>query len=189
MAMIIEKATDSTLGAQLRKLLWEPHNMQNFYLWLTDTIPENQAHVFGDNFQFGEAEQDLTFKPRTSHESIGFGSSGIVTTAADLAKWSQALFEGEVLTPESMEQMLDFVEFKPVANMKAYGLGVQLFNPRITARETAWGHGGGNIGSASYMIYPPNYHASVVVMVNAFPTNSVDYFARKIIREISGESF
>ncbi len=185
MAMIIEKATGETLGTNFKKQLWEPHQMQNYYLWLADSIPANQAHVFGDNFVFGAAEQDLTFKPRASHESIGFGSSGIVTTAADLARWSQTLFEGEVLSKTSMEEMLDFVDFAPVANMKAYGLGVQLFILKVTWGRKAWGHGGGNIGSATYMIYLPKTHTSVVVMVNAFPTNSVDYFARQIIREIT----
>lgn len=185
MAMIIEKATGTTLGAMLKKLLWEPHNMQNYYLWLADTIPAYQAHVFGDNFQFGAAEQDLTFKSRASHESIGFGSSGIVTTAADLARWCQTLFEGEVLSKSSMEEMLDFVDFTPVANMKAYGLGLQLFTLKVTGGKKAWGHGGGNIGSATYMIYLPKTNVSVVVMVNAFPTSSVDYFARKIIRKIT----
>jgi len=184
MAMIIEKATGSTLAAQLRKHLWEPHNLQHYYLWLADSIPAYQAHVFGDNFQFGAAEQDLTFMPRASHESITFGSSGIVTSAVDLAKWSQVLFEGDVLTQQSMDEMLAFVDFRKVANMKAYGLGVQVFTPGISSFTKAWGHGGGNIGTATYMVYLPEYHCSLVVMVNAFPTSSVDYFTKHIIREI-----
>ena len=96
LAMIIEKATNSTLSAELRKYLWAPLDLENYYLWLADDIPENQAHVFGDNFEFGSSERDLTFLPRASHESITFGSSGIVTTAVDLAKWSYMLFEGNV---------------------------------------------------------------------------------------------
>lgn len=185
MAMIIEKATGTSLASQLKTQLWEPHKLQNYYLWLADSIPVNQAHVFGDNFVFGAAEQDLTFMPRASHESIGFGSSGIVTSAADLALWSQALFEGKVLNKQSMDEMLAFVDFTPVANMKAYGLGVQLFTRKVSLLNEAWGHGGGNIGSACYMVYLPKHHASVVVMVNAFPTSSVDYFARRIILEIT----
>ena len=184
MAMIIEKATGSTLSAELKKYLWEPLNLQNYYLWLADSIPENQAHVFGDNFQFGSPEKDLTFLPRASHESIAFGSSGIVTTAADLAKWCYILFEGNVLSEESMKEMLRFVDFPPQSNMKGYGLGVQLFTGKISNWKKAIGHGGGNIGTATYMIYLPEYDVSIVVMVNAFPTNSVDFFAKGLIKEI-----
>ncbi|MCK5206507.1 MAG: beta-lactamase family protein [Cyclobacteriaceae bacterium] len=184
MAMIIEEATGSTLSSGLKAQLWEPHNLNNYYLWLADSIPDNQAHVFGDNFQFGSDEKDLTFLPRASHESIGFGSSGIVTTAVDLARWCDILFEGNVLSDESMNEMLDFVEFNPQSNMKGYGLGVQLYTKEISIGKKAIGHGGGNIGSATYMIYLPEYHASVVVMVNAFPTNSVDFFAKGLIKEL-----
>jgi CubicO group peptidase (beta-lactamase class C family) len=102
----------------------------------------------------------------------------------DLAKWSQALFEGNVLSQESMKEMLNFIKFRQQSNMKGYGLGVQEFNNEISGKEKAIGHGGGNIGSATYMVYLPEYHASVVVMVNAYPTNSVDYFAKRLIREI-----
>jgi len=184
MAMIIEKATGATLSFGLKEQLWEPYNLTNYYLWLADSIPDNQVHVFGDNFQFGGVEEDLTFSPRASHESIGFGSSGIVTTAEDLANWCYLLFEGNVLSEKSMNEMLKFVAFKPQSNMKGYGLGVQLFTKKIPNGKKAIGHGGANIGSATYMIYLPEYHASVVVMVNAFPTNSVDFFAKGLIKEL-----
>jgi D-alanyl-D-alanine carboxypeptidase len=184
MAMIIEKATGSTLSSNIKERLLKPQDLKNFYIWLADSIPENQAHVFGDNFQFGKAEKDLTFLPRASHESIGYGSSGIVTTALDLAKWSQTLFEGNVLSKESMQEMLGFVKFRPQYNLKGYGLGVQEFRNKISDNEEAIGHGGDNIGSATYMVYLPDYHTSVVVMVNAFPTTSVDYFTKGLIKEI-----
>jgi D-alanyl-D-alanine carboxypeptidase len=184
MAMIIEKATGSIAPSKIKEYLLRPHNLQNYYIWRSDSIPENQAHVFGDNFQFGNSEMDLTFLPRASHESITYGSSGIVTTAVDLAKWCQILFEGDVLSEESMNEMLRFVDFKPQSNMKGYGLGVQVFRNKVSHGEKAIGHGGGNIGSATYMVYLPDHHASVVVMVNAFPTNSVDYFTNGLIKEL-----
>jgi len=184
MTMIIEKATGSSLSSEVKEHLLKPQRLQNYYIWLADSIPENQAHVFGDNFQFGSSEKDLTFLPRASHESITYGSSGIVTTALDLAKWCYTLFKGNVLSEKSMNEMLNFVEFSPQYNMKGYGLGVQVFRSRMSHGEKAIGHGGGNIGSATYMVYLPEYNASVVVMVNAFPTNSIDYFTKGLIKEL-----
>jgi D-alanyl-D-alanine carboxypeptidase len=185
MGMIIEKATGTTLADAIKEYLLVPHRLNNYYIWLADSIPVNQAHVFGDNFQFGRAETDLTFLPRASHESIGFGSSGIVTTAPDLAKWCQELFEGDILSEDSMNEMLRFVDFRPQSNMKGYGLGVQKFRHAVSSPGVqAIGHGGGNIGTATYMVFLPEYHVSVVVMVNAFPTKSVDYFSKGLIKEI-----
>jgi len=185
MGMIIEKATGTTLANGIKENLLKPNKLQNYYIWLADSIPENQAHVFGDNFQFGQSEMDLTFLPRASHESITYGSSGIVTTAPDLAKWCQALFEGEILSENSMNEMLDFIDFRPQSNLKGYGLGVQKFRNALSPPGVkAIGHGGGNIGSTTYMVFLPGYHVSIVVMVNAFPTNSIDYFTKKLIKEI-----
>jgi len=185
MAIIIEKATGSSLSVQLKKNIWEPLNLHNYYLWLADSIPDNQVHIFGDDLMFGSSKSDVTFIPRASHESIIYGSGGIVTTAEDLAKWSYMLFEGNFLSEESMNEMLDFVDFDPQSNMKGYGLGVQLFTDVIIPNgKKAIGHGGASIGSATYMIYLPEYSLSVVVMVNEFPSNSVDFFAKELIKEI-----
>ncbi len=185
MAMIIEKATGSSLSFQLKKNLWDPLNLHNYYLWLADSIPDNQAHIFGDDIMFGSSKSDITFLPRASHESIIYGSGGIVTTAEDLAKWCYALFEGNVLNKESMNEMLDFVDFDHQYNMKGYGLGLQLFTDVIIPNgKKGVGHGGASIGTATYMIYLPEYSLSVVVMVNEFPSNSIDFFAKELIKEI-----
>ena len=184
LAMIIEKATDSTLSAEFKKHFWEPLGIDNAYLSQQEDIPNNQAHVYGDNFIFGNEESDLTFEPRTSHESITFGSSGIFTTAESLAIWSNTLLGGEILQQESMEQMFQFVDFKEVANLTAYGLGVQLFPRSFSSGERAIGHGGGNIGTTTYMIYLPEHNISITVMINAFPNKSADYITKKLIRSV-----
>lgn len=183
LGMIIEKATSSNLNILFRIYFWGPLNIDNVYVIEMDSIPNNFAHVYGDNFIFGNQETDLTFAPRTSHETITFASSGIFTTAESLARWSHALFEGEVLSEQSMNEMLDFVEFNPVSNMRAYGLGVQLFEKKISHGKKAIGHGGGNIGTTTYMVYLPDYHIGVVVMVNAFPNKSASVIAKSLIRE------
>jgi len=78
--------------------------------------------------------------------------------------------------------MKQFVKFKPVSDMNAYGLGVQVYKPSFSAGKLAIGHGGGNIGTTTYMVYLPDYHASIVVMVNAFPGKSANAITKKLIR-------
>ena len=183
MAMIINEATGSNLSSQLRNHLWQPLRLTDFYLSQEETIPpDQQAHVYGDNWD--GPIRDVTFLPRTSHESITYGSSGIFTTSENLARWSQALFEGEVLEAESMDEMLDFVTFKPVSNMRGYGLGVEEFVRQIASGQRAIGHGGGNIGTTTYMVYLPEQQVSVVVMINAFPNEGADEITRGLIRVV-----
>lgn len=52
---------------------------------------------------------DLTFLPRASHESITFSSAGLFMTTHDLAYWCQALFEGKILSKQSISEMLKLV--------------------------------------------------------------------------------
>ena len=187
MAMIIEKATGSTLLTELRKLLWEPAGIENMYLSQEELIPDNMAHIYGDNFVFGNEESDLTYEPRASHESITFGSSGIFTTPESLALWTDLLFKGKLLQEKSMEEMLQFVKFPPVSNMRAYGLGVEQYTTMFSFGKNAIGHGGGNIGSTTYMVYLPDYKTSIAVMINAYPDKSIDVITRWIINLVARE--
>jgi len=170
LAMIIHEATGSNLSTELNTRFYQPLGLSDFYLSQEETIPaDQQAHVYGDNWD--GPIRDVTFLPRISHESITYGSAGIFTTAENLARWSLALFEGKVLEEPSLNEMLDFVEFRPVSNMRAYGLGVEEFDKTISFGERAIGHAGGNIGTTTYMVYLPDHHVSIVVMINAFPND------------------
>ena len=187
LAMIIEEATGSSLSTEFRERFWQSLGMENTYLSQEEEIPDNQAHVYGDNFNNDGSNIDLTFLPRASHESITYGSSGLFMTAENLARWSHALFGGDILQPQSMEEMLDVVEFRPHANMRAYGLGVEVFERQLSSGEEAIGHAGGNIGTTAYMVYLPETRVSVGVLVNAFPDQSAEAITRGLIRTVLRE--
>jgi len=182
--MIIEKATGEKLSTLLRKRFWEPLGLENAFLSIQEPYPDNMAHVWGDNFEMDGSDRDLTDVPRASHESIIFGSGGLFMTAEELARWCHALFEGDVLAPLSLDQMLRFRSFKPFANMRAYGLGVQMYAKEFTCGKEAIGHGGGNIGTSTYMVYLPDYHTSLVVIINDFPNQGVDVITKDLIKII-----
>ena len=184
MVMIINKVTGSNLSNELKKHFWQPLGMDDVYLSQEESIPDNQAHVYGDNFQYGNSEMDITYEPRASHESITYGSSGIFTTAENLARWSYMLFEGKILKQQSMNEMLQFIEFEPIANMRSYGLGVQTYVRKFSSGKEAIGHGGANIGTSTYMVYLPEYHVSIVVMINAFPSESINVITKGLIRTV-----
>lgn len=166
MAMIIEKATGSNLSNEFRERFWKPLHINNAYLTMQEEIPMNLAHVYGDNFNNDGSNIDLTYLPRTSHESMAFGSSGLFMTAEDLALWCHSLFEGKILNQQSMDEMLQFVSSGFKNNMNDYGLGVEKFRRKNSNGKKAYGHSGANIGTSAYMVYLPKYHLSIVVMIN-----------------------
>jgi len=168
MALIIEKVTGSNLSTEFRERFWQPLEIKNAYLSIEEEIPDNLAHVFGDNFNNDSSIQDLTYLPRASHESITYGSSGLFMTAEDLALWCNALFEGKVLQPQSLNEMLEFREIGFGRKKRGIGLGVERFVKRMSSGETAVGHSGANIGTSTYMVHLPDHHISVVVMINCF---------------------
>ncbi len=184
LAMIIQEATGSDLSTELKSRFFQPLGMADIYLSQEESLPENLAHVYGDNFNPGEAIRDITFEPRTSHESITYGSSGIFTTAENLARWSQALFGGDILGEQSLNEMLNFVKIRPVSNMRAYGLGVLEFRRLITSGQRAIGHSGGNIGTTTFMVYLPEHQVSIAVMINAYPNDGAEAITKGLIQVV-----
>jgi D-alanyl-D-alanine carboxypeptidase len=181
LAMIIEKVTGSNLSTEFKHRFWQPLGITNAYLSIQEEIPDNQAHVFGDNFNKDGSWQDLTFLPRASHDSIIFGSGGLFMNAEDLAKWCHSLFEGKVVSEQSMDEMLQFVDHGFLLKKQGYGLGVQRFRRRMGSGETVIGHSGGGIGSSAYMVHLPEHHLVVAVMVNSFGHNHATDITKDLI--------
>jgi D-alanyl-D-alanine carboxypeptidase len=174
LSMIATRATRSTLSAEFRRRFWEPLGLKDTYLSMEEKLPlERLAHVWGDNFENDGSNRDITYLPRTSHESITYGSSGVFATAEDLALWCHSLFTGQVLNPSSLKQMIQIGE-------GGYGLGIGLLSKRTLFGETAYGHGGGNIGTTAFMAHLPDHRASIVVMINLY---HVEY-ARRILDDL-----
>lgn len=186
LAMIATRVTGSTLSAEFRRRFWEPLGLKDTYLSMEEAIPSDKlAHVWGDNFDNDGSFRDLTFLPRTSHESITYGSSGVFTTATDLALWSASLFAGKILRSASLTQMLEFNPAAAESWCDGYGLGVFRFNRSISDGETAYGHGGGNIGTSASMAYLPEYRTSVVVMINVMHGKCPDRMLEDVIEIVT----
>jgi len=173
LAMICTRATKSTLSAEFRRRFWEPLKIEDAWLSLEEQIPQNLAHVWGDNFENDGSYRDLTFLPRASHESITYGSSGLFMTAAGLARWSDALFGGKVLTEASLNEMLRF-------GKGGYGLGVGYFHSALAGGVQAVGHMGGNIGTTASMVHSREHGVSLVIMINAYHLKCIGELTEKV---------
>lgn len=88
--------------------------------------------------------------------NIPMGAGGVVSTASDLTKFFAALFNGEVVKTESLEQM------KTMAN--GYGMG--LFRYPYN-NKTFYGHDGGIDGFSSMAVYAPGEDLAIAYTSNA----------------------
>ncbi len=173
LALIIAKATGSSLSKEFRERFWSPMELRNTFLSMEEDLPPRLAHIWSDNFENDGSNRDVTFLPRSSHESITYGSSGLFMTAEDLAKWSYDLFQGKVLSEASLNQMLDF-------GKGGYGLGLGYFRSILGGGKQAVGHMGGNIGTTAAMVYSRKHKVSLAVMINSYNVKCVFDLSDKI---------
>jgi D-alanyl-D-alanine carboxypeptidase len=168
LGMIIEKATASTLTAQLRSRIFVPLKLNNTRTPLdgNGAWPGKFAHAHFDIDGNGELD-DLGYLPRTAIFSSVWASGPVVSTAKDLARWAEALYRGRVLKKKSLDQMLDFHRPTPGEPlMSGYGLGVAEIARELFGGERAWGHLGWQPGYMTAMLYFPDHSVSLVVTTN-----------------------
>jgi CubicO group peptidase (beta-lactamase class C family) len=173
---IVEKATGTNLATQLRSRIFEPLGMnQTFFASQESVNPDSLTRSY-------PIDQDGDGKLDYLNESLSWaGAAGaVVGTAADTAKFAQALFQGELLAPETLRMMIqDSSDIKDPAappDVKSYNYGLGIFSGNIGAGNQL-DHGGDTIGWHSQMIYLPDRQITATVL--ATQLGSAEETARK----------
>jgi CubicO group peptidase (beta-lactamase class C family) len=164
---IIEQATDSTVSEQFRERITEPLGMKNTFFAPEEQVPGGYVNHYADiNGDSKPDDISNTFDP--SYQISG-ADGGIITTPADLSRFSRGLFKGELLAPDTLEQMVSGGQ-----EGSEYGLGLVVSNNPSLAQDL--GHTGGVTGWGSKMSYFPEQDTMVVVASNgeASVPNSLD---------------
>jgi CubicO group peptidase (beta-lactamase class C family) len=107
--------------------------------------------------------EDLGNKPQIAILSSFWTSGAVISTAADLARFGTALFEGGLLSESSLAQMLSFQSLDVAGTRLDYGLGLMRYT--ILGREY-WAHSGGLFGEYGWFSYCPSTGVSLGVAYN-----------------------
>ena len=91
-----------------------------------------------------------------THPSLLFGAGAIVSTPNDLAKFIQALFDGKIVSKESLDRMKTMRDGE--------GLGMVTFE---FAGKTFYGHTGGADNYGAWLAYLPEEKLAVAYTTNA----------------------
>ena len=164
LGMIIRQATGSEVSTQLRNHILNPLGLNHTFLGIEEEIIGEIAHGWEDIDGDGQQE-DLSMYSRNAFNSLLWTCGGMYSSAEDLVIFSRALFEGDLLTQSSLDQMLDFYPYPPDPDL-GYGLGICIIANFIPGVR-AIGHTGGIYGYVSSMVYMPDYEAHISVTVNA----------------------
>ncbi len=165
LGMIAKIAGGKECNAALRERFFIPLGLTHTYAGWADTITEDYAHNWAQITATGP-ETDLAPIEKTAQLTMANTAGGIISTPTDLAKWAKALYDGSVLNPTSMSQMLTFHVWP---DKSVYGRGVVRV-PYYT--HTFYGHDGHLVGFLTDMFSNPKDSITVVVYMNSEPLSS-----------------
>jgi D-alanyl-D-alanine carboxypeptidase len=152
---IIGAATGSTYDVELAERILKPLGLTYSELATGNAVPAGLAH----GYLPAAPRLDVTALPVTG------AHAGLVSDAADLARFERALFSGRVIPRElvAMMQTPRSVAGYTDAGYYAYGLGLMRFSSRC---GSAWGHFGRIPGYMSWMLSTPDGRRTVVALLN-----------------------
>ncbi len=154
LGLIIEATTGNNLDDEMKARVFEPLGLSATYLE-TKNSPNDYVtgyHVVGDG-----PLASLT----GSNASFAWAAGGVISNIHDFGRLADAIFEGELLTPESHDEMLTFTP--GTKEGVAYGMGIYQV-------DTPWGSlelvEGGAAGFTASAFRFPEENATIVGLFN-----------------------
>jgi CubicO group peptidase (beta-lactamase class C family) len=159
LGLILEKVTGKPYGEALTERITSKIGLANTYIAIGNIdVSKNEALTY---MNLGDGWKPV---PET-HPSILFSAGAIVSTPNDLAKFIQALFDGKIVSKESLDQM------KTIRDGEGSGM-----EPFTFDGKTFYGHSGGADNYGAWLAYLPEEKLAV-----AYTTNAKVYPVKDII--------
>lgn len=160
--MLIEEVTSTSLRAALHERLFAPLDLQ--HTLVAQTLDDAPRLTPGYSAFFSS---DGSLEDIRSLYHPGWVSHGVViATAAELAQVIDAIFTGQLISPQSRAAMLEPVRVPvahPLFRQPAYGLGLMI-DPRSPHGLIA-GHGGGGPGYSAGALHLPDVHGRSITSI------------------------
>ncbi|MDR6300578.1 serine hydrolase domain-containing protein [Mesonia maritima] len=148
LTFIAEDVSEKSFKTLVKQRIIEPLQLKRTRFGGEINLQNNEAASYtpeGKNWQIEEE----------THMSIPLGAGAMVSTPSDLVKFYIELFEGNLLTPSSLEKMQTIED--------GYGLGLFEFP---FYNKSSYGHSGGIDGFSSMAAYFPKENLAFAVTSN-----------------------
>ncbi len=150
LGLILEKVTGKPYGEALTERITSKIGLADTYLATGNIdVSKNEALTY---MNFGDGWKPVA----ETHPSIRFSAGAIVSTPSDMAKFIQALFDGKIVSKESLDQM------KTMRDGEGSGM-----EPFQFAGKTFYGHTGGADNYGAWLAYLPEEKLAVAYTTNA----------------------
>jgi D-alanyl-D-alanine carboxypeptidase len=159
LGLVLEAATGQSYADLLQERIFSPLGMGNTEL--LEGVPYPNSIV--DGYLVYPYDINTT----EWNGSQGWAAGGIISTAADMARFAQALLTGAIFNdPATLDVMTDFTKVSEDASARAmggtgYGLGLTEFAPGL------WGHRGQTIGFSSIVAVDPAKEFILIALTNS----------------------
>jgi CubicO group peptidase (beta-lactamase class C family) len=158
LGLIVEKLTGKTYEEALKERITSRIGLTNTYAATGDIdVNKNETLAY---IRFGGDWKQVT----EIHSSILFGGGQIVSTPGDMAEFIQALFEGKLVSKQTLDRM------KTIRDGE--GLGMTTFT---FAGKTFYGETGGGDNRGAWLAYEPEEKLAVAYATNAkiYPVTNI----------------
>jgi D-alanyl-D-alanine carboxypeptidase len=174
LGQLIEAVAGADIGTVLRTRVAEPLGLQATLFPSPDSpLPEGLAMPLT-----GIYADDPT-APYQSISSAAWAAGAVISSAEDLAAFMVALFGGELLSDDSLADMIDL-------GPEGYGFGLastELWVGDFGSATDYYGHNGGIDGFSSSMAIDPTTGDLFVVLTNTRRDTNADAVASDILAE------
>ncbi len=172
LGMIIEQVTGNSLAQEMESRIFEPLNLDATFFAPDQAVEGQQASGYSNNADLSNTSM-----------SYAFATANLVSTAADVRRFGEGLFGGELLQPETMALMETFENGYGQYNMPEleYGLGIMRNRlvvgpqpdgaPRPAEASRVMGHIGGFGGFRSALWHAPANDITIALGINQFATD------------------
>jgi len=180
LGMIIEKITGSRYTDLLRDLLAR-YGLKETFPVEGPVVPGLVQGYAGAGNEFGGSPEMIHDGKMIINPQFEWTGGGVASTSADLARWAQLLYRGDVVDASVRSQWLDGVPAKLGPNAR-YGLGVILRPTRLGNVE---GHSGFFPGYMAEMYYFPEHGFAIVVQINTSDFSTLKMPPGRILFDIA----
>jgi D-alanyl-D-alanine carboxypeptidase len=154
--IILEQVGGATLAEQIRSRFLEPLGMTSTVFQGEEEPPPGGARGYlREDRDWIDQSDGTDYRPNTSAATVANAAGAMLSTARDLLRWEGALYGGEILSPDSMDQLTAF--------RSGYGLATR--RQRLAGRP-GLGHGGSLRGYVAVMYRLPDPGIDVIVFTN-----------------------
>ena len=162
LGMIIEKVSGKPFYEVFEEKIFDPLQLTSTQFAAEDPVPGNLIRGYIDFYS------NLQLMESTHYSGWDYftADGGLISTPHDLSVFMRALFEGSLLKPETLAEMLTVQvpenldpDYYPIA----YGLGIFRIE---TPYGIAWNHSGDAIGYFAQMNYFPERQTTLVWATN-----------------------